>query len=193
MSSLEQVDLVLTDPPYGINRSGQHLTVTKNPRHSRKAHKDYGWDIERPGEEYFHALLIAGRNQIIWGGNYFADILPPSMGWLVWDKGQDFSTSDCELAWTSYRKALRRFICNRGAIAREGATHPTQKPQEVMARALVFAQDSSPVESILDPYMGSGTTLRVAKDRGIRAIGIDQVEAYCDMAARRLSQEVLAL
>src|SRR6185312_12009537 len=118
---LGRFDLLLTDPPYGIKRSGQRQTDCKNPKHNRKMHEDLGWDEGRPDESLFKILFAATENQIIWGGNYFPSALSPSMGWIVWDKGQDFSTSDCELAFTSFQKALRRVVVNRGEINRDGS------------------------------------------------------------------------
>lgn len=191
LPSLPKFDLCLTDPPYGISRSGQPSTVCRNPKHNRKLHVDLGWDSERPGADVFALLFQCSDQQIIWGGNYFPEHLYPSMGWIVWDKGQDFSTSDCELAFSSYQKALRRVVCNRGAIAREGALHPTQKPSDVILFSFAYA---GAVRLVVDPFMGSGTTLRVAKDLGIsRAVGIEIEERYCEIAAKRLSQQVLEL
>ncbi len=183
-----RADLVLTDPPYGIGRSGQSSTICRNNRHNRKLHEDFGWDASPPDAETFSAVFAAADNHIVWGANYFPQCLRPSMGWIVWDKGQTFSTSDCELAFTSYDKALRRVICNRGAIAREGAIHPTQKPLDVIHFCFAYA---GAVASVIDPFMGSGTTLRVAKDLGLRAIGIEIEERYCEIAAKRLAQGVL--
>lgn len=179
---------MLTDPPYGIDRSGQPETFTKLVKHKRKLHEDFGWDKERPSAETFQQIQNASDVQIIWGGNYFADLLPASMGWLYWDKGQKgLSMSDGELAWTSMQKALRAFTCNRFALI--GSQHPTQKPSQLMRWSIT--QAGFP-ETILDPFMGSGTTLRAAKDLGRRAIGIEIEERYCEIAAKRLSQGVLA-
>ena len=121
-------DLAIVDPPYGINRGGQGETFTKNPKHKRKEHKQKEWDNKRPNGEYFAELQRISKNQIIWGANYFTEFLPPSMGWVFWDKGQDLTMSDGELAFTSFEKALRRIIINRVEIMKDGAIHPTQKP-----------------------------------------------------------------
>ena len=121
-------DLAIVDPPYGIKRSGQTKTTCKNPKHNRKQYKQKDWDNERPPAEYWEQLFRVSKHQIVWGANYFTDYLPPSMGWIFWDKGQDLSMSDGELAYTSFEKALRRVIKNRGAIQQDGAIHPTQKP-----------------------------------------------------------------
>ena len=102
LPQLGKFDLLLTDPPYGIGRSGQAETFTLDPKHKRKDHGDFGWDSERPSKETFVSMLGSSDRCAIWGGNYFADMLPASMGWLYWDKGQNgLSMSDGELAWTS--------------------------------------------------------------------------------------------
>lgn len=190
LPNLPKVDLVLTDPPYGIGRSGQEQTVCVNPRHNRKEYVDYSWDTQRPNKVMFDLIFSAADNHIIWGGNYFTQYLPPSMGWIVWDKGQDFSTSDCELAFTSYDKALRRVICNRGAINLEGACHPTQKPLKVIKFCLMYAENT---HSILDPFLGSGTTAVAAKQLNRKCIGIEIEERYCEIAANRCRQMVMEL
>jgi DNA modification methylase len=94
------VDLVLTDPPYGIGRDGQSASTGKHG--GRKAYEFMAWDDSRPSPDLFEMILAASERQIIWGGNYFADLLPPTAGWLVWDKGQRISQSDGELAWKSW-------------------------------------------------------------------------------------------
>jgi DNA modification methylase len=132
--------------------------------------------------------------QIIWGANHFSDILPRSSCWLVWDKDNTGDYADCELAWTSFPRAVRRFrwrwngMLQQDMANKEYREHPTQKPVPLMRWCLSFADGV-----ILDPYLGSGPSLRAAKDLGRRAIGIEIEERYCEIAARRLDQEVLAL
>ena len=185
---LSRMDLVLTDPPYGIGRDGQRAS---NGMHGgRKAHQFLRWDINRPHPIIFERLRAISNHQIIWGGNYFADFLPPTMGWLVWDKGQRITQSDGELAWTSYQRALRIFTLNRMALQQDGAEHPTQKPIALMNWCLSLATDC---QSILDPFMGSGTTLLAAKNSGRTCIGIEIEEKYCQIAVDRLRQAVLPL
>lgn len=183
-----RADLLLTDPQYGIGRDGAQRTTSRHG--GRKAYEFRGWDAERPDANTFAMMLAATKVQIIWGGNYFADLLPPTSRWLVWDKGQRIAQSDGELAWTSMQGALRIWTLNRVALMRDGAVHPTQKPLELMSWCLTFAPNA---RTVLDPYMGSGTTLRAAKDSGLRAIGIEREEHFCEIAAQRLSQEVLSL
>ena len=186
LPTLGRFDMLLTDPPYGIGRDGSTRTTSRHG--GRKAYEFRGWDAERPEAATFSMLLGATDLQIIWGGNYFADLLPPSQRWLVWDKGQRIAQSDGELAWTSMEGALRIFTLNRVALMQDGAQHPTQKPLALMSWCLGLA---SGVTSVVDPFCGVGTTLRAAKDRNIRAVGIEREESYCAIAKQRLSQNVL--
>lgn len=186
---LPKVDAVITDPPYGI-RADETRPI--GPRGVLNGWKDYGdtsWDRERPSKEVFELILAAAPAQAIWGGNYFADLLPPTMGWLVWDKGQrDFTLADCELCWTSRQKAARVITYSRAEARLEAKYHPTQKALPVMKWCI--SQMGLP-KTMVDPFMGSGTTLVAAKDLGLRAIGIERDEKYCAMAAERLAQETL--
>jgi DNA modification methylase len=193
---LPKVDLVLTDPPYGIGEAAGR----NRSRGKLAAARDYGnsdWDKEPPAEWVFGYMRAGSRWQIFWGGNFFA--LPPSSCWLVWDKDNSASDfADCELAWTNLKKAVRRktyrwagMLQEKMGRDKEQRVHPTQKPLDVMTWAIQQAPDDC--ATILDPFMGSGTTLRAAKDLGRRAIGIEINEEYCRIAKERLRQEVFAL
>lgn len=182
---LPPVDLVLTDPPYGIGRDGKRLSTSSHG--GCKPYEFKGWDCETPKRAVFDLLFEKSKEQIIWGANYFPEYLSPSMGWLVWDKGQDICGSDCELAFTSFDRALRRKVINRVELAKDGAVHPTQKPLRLIVWCL---QQSLTTGSVLDPFAGSGTTLVAAKQFGRKAIGIEIEEKYCEIAANRLRQEV---
>lgn len=183
LPTLGKVDAVITDPPYGIKRSGQAETNTKNPKHKRREHLDLGWDEGRPEQAMFDLMRSISKVQVIWGGNYFADALPPTMGWLYWDKGQrGLSMSDGELAWTSMQKALRSFLCNRAALV--GAEHPTQKPLSLMVWCV---EQAGTPGLIVDPYMGSGTTGVAAVQLGCKFIGIEREQKYFDIACERIA------
>jgi site-specific DNA-methyltransferase (adenine-specific) len=146
-------------------------------------------DRERTDPELVLQAVAAVRRAIVWGGNYFTDVLPPTPHWLIWDKGQEgFSLADAELAWCSWPGAVRRKVFPRGRALRERVGHPNQKPLDVILWCLGFTDGD-----VLDPFMGSGTTLVAAKNLGRRAIGIEIEERYCEIAARRCSQEVLPL
>ncbi len=191
---LPKVDLVLTDPPYGIGEArGKNKT-----RWQLAEPKDYGvasWDDSPPPSWLFDWLMDISRHQIIFGGNYFG--LPPSSCWLVWDKDNTGDFADCELAWTNLKKAVRRLKWRWNGMLQENMAnkelreHPTQKPLEVMKWAMSHAPEDC--YFMLDPFMGSGTTLRAAKDMGRKAIGIELEEKYCEIAVKRLAQGVLAL
>lgn len=175
-----RADAVITDPPYGIN----HARDRKSQKDGWVDYPASGWDKERPAKPYFDAILACSKDQIIWGGNYFTDYLPPTMQWLVWDKGQrDFSLADCEFAWSSQQKAARIFNYSRGSALQEGKEHPTQKPIPVMSWCLQFVPKA---KTILDPFMGSGSTGVAAVKAGRQFIGVEVAEVYFEIACRRI-------
>jgi DNA modification methylase len=179
---LPRVDAVITDPPYGINKDGQ--TRTTGGHGGRKEYEFLGWDGDRPSIDVFEALLASADEHVIWGGNYFADLLPPTMRWLVWDKGQRINQSDGELAWTSMQSALRICTMNRVELLKDGAQHPTQKPLRLMKWTI--AQCVKSPQTILDPFMGSGTTGVAAVQMGRKFIGIEREPSYFEIACRRI-------
>jgi DNA modification methylase len=183
MPTLGPVDAVVTDPPYGIGKDGQKQTTGGHG--GRKAYEFKGWDKQRPSKELFDLILNISQDQVIWGGNYFADLLPPTGKWLVWDKGQRINQSDGELAYTSKAGALRIFTQNRVALLLEGAVHPTQKPIEIMVWSLQQLPDA---RTILDPFMGSGTTGVACTQLGRSFIGVEINEDYFDTACARIAE-----
>lgn len=184
LPKLDKVDAVITDPPYGINKDGQ---IKSSGKHGGRKHYDFlGWDGERPSNEIFELILNISKIHIIWGGNYFADLLPPTMRWLVWDKGQRINQSDGELAWTSMQSALRILTMNRVELLKDGAEHPTQKPLRLMQWCI--DQCTNNPKTILDPFMGSGTTGVAAIQMGRKFIGIEREESYFNIACERIEQ-----
>ena len=193
MKELGPVDAVVTDPPYGIgadiaqNKAAESRKKANGMSKAGRGWKEYKpteWDDSRPNQEIFHAMLDCSQDQIIWGGNYFSDILPATMRWLVWDKGQrGFSLADCEVAWTSQNKAMRVFDYARGKALLDGRVHPTQKPVALMQWCLGFLPDA---ETILDPFMGSGTTLVACAKLGRKGIGIELDPDYFEIACKRV-------
>lgn len=179
LPQIPKVDLVLTDPPYGlkekIHDGGGWST---NPIYDAVLN----WDFLQP--EAISMAIPKGLHACIWGGNYYQ--LPPSRCWLIWRKANNVQTmADAELAWTNADMNTRVF---EEIINADGKRqHPTQKPESLMKWAIQQFKES---KIILDPFMGSGTTLRAAKDLGRKAIGIEIEEKYCEIAAKRLSQEV---
>ena len=184
--------IVLTDPPYGISHPTDY---NARGRGSAAPCKDYS-PVYGDGEPFDPRwLLDIGSAHILWGGNYFCNLLPIVNGWLVWDKErpEDLDQATCELAWTDCVKGVRRFRWLWNGMIRKGSEkleHPTQKPVALMKWCLSTRWTSEPVP-VLDPFMGSGTTLRAAKDLGRRAIGIEIEERYCEIAVKRMAQEVL--
>lgn len=187
-----QVDLVLTDPPYGIGEKWSRSEMVGKNGKSRLWGRGETWDDESANQELVAECAWKGRASIIWGGNYFS--LPPAGGWLVWDKVQEFSGASAELAWTDLKQPVRTFRLSRIDAyvnrAESGKVHPTEKPISLMRWCIGFVPWAT---TILDPFMGSGTTLRAAKDLGRKAVGIEIEERYCEVAARRMGQESLAL
>ena len=181
LPTLGKVDCVLADPPYGIRAD---INASKNK--GKWGWTYYGeteWDIDRPPREIFDLCRKMSREQIFWGGNYFTDHLPVTMRWLVWDKGQrNFSMADCEFAWCSQWKAARIFQYSRSAALKDGKVHPTQKPVELMKWCLEFLCSGS----VLDPFMGSGTTGVACAKLGRKFIGIEIDPDYFEIACRRI-------
>lgn len=195
LPTLPKADLVLTDPPYGIGEAAKDFASRSNLARADKYERSE-WDDAPPSAETVAAVIGAGHHAILWGGNYFAG-LAPSAKWLVWDKdngANDFA--DCELAWTNCPGAVRRIkfrwagmLQEYGGRDKEQRWHPTQKPVPVMRWAIERAPADCAL--ILDPFMGSGTTLVAARDLGRKAIGIEIEERYCEIAAKRLAQNLL--
>jgi DNA modification methylase len=181
LPTLGKVDAVVTDPPYGINAARDR----KSEKHGWRDYGSPGWDKERPDKDLIALVVGSARHAIVWGGNYFSDVLPPSSKWLSWDKGQtDFSLADFELAWCSFDGAARRIELPRAIALKDGKEHPTQKPVEVMRWCIEKLPPGS--QTILDPFMGSGTTGVAAVMLGRRFIGIERVTEYFDIACRRI-------
>jgi DNA modification methylase len=199
LPKLPKVDLVLTDPPYGIGYKPQK-------HNSRRSMGDRNFcatdqltgdtgllDFDaRPIYEQFKA-----SGQVWWGANNYADSLPRSRGWLVWYKADGMEKTDfshADMAWTNRdmpirgRNYLWMGMCKAGE--KERAQHPTQKPVNIMQWSISFFPGC---RTILDPFSGSGTTLVAAKHLGRRAIGIEIEEKYCAITKRRLGQGVLPL
>lgn len=180
LPTLERVDAVITDPPYGIGQDGG----AQRTRGSKRINGEkLGWDSERPAKSVFDLMLAQSDVAVIWGGNYFADYLPASMGWLYWEKRMGGDFADGELAWTSQHRALRQFSHYR---KNKGDEHPTQKPVELMRWCIEICKNIP--ESILDPFMGSGTTGVAAIQMGRKFIGIEREPKYFEIACKRIEQ-----
>lgn len=181
MPHLEGIDAVVTDPPYGVKEKIA-VKASARKRWLTRREGDVEWDVLSP-----HAIAIAVSNaqySIIWGGQFYD--LPPSRCWLVWNKIiRNFSTSVCELAWTNLDKPVDAFDYSHGQLATEGKQHPTQKPLGLMRWCLGHIPEA---RTILDPFMGSGTTGVAAVKMGRRFIGIEREPQYFDIACRRIEE-----
>jgi site-specific DNA-methyltransferase (adenine-specific) len=180
-------DLAVVDPPYGINRSGQNETFTKNPKHKRKYIKTKNWDKSIPDFMYWNELFRVSKNQIIWGANYFTKYLNSSMGWIFWDKGQDLSMSDGELAYSSFNRALRRVKINRVQLKIEGETmHPTQKP--IKLYDWIYKNYAKEGDIILDTHLGSGSSRIAANKAGLDFVACELDKDYFDAQEKRYKE-----
>ena len=190
MPMLEPVDLVLTDPKYGIGMDrGFGGFGGFGPPIARKQYNDK-WDDERPPKEFFD-FIIKAKLTMIFGGNFFADLLPQSTHWIFWDKLNTMPTfGDGELIWTnSKRKSVKKITYEyNGLLGKEGKRyHPTQKPIGLFV--LILEERSEPTDLVLDPMIGSGTTAIACERLNRRWIGIEIEEKYCEIAVKRIKKE----
>ena len=182
-------DLAIVDPPYGINMDGgkiggDNLGVAKN--HAKK-----GWDSLPPEKEYFKQLMRVSKEQIVWGANHYISKIPfDSSCWLVWDKDNTGNFADCELAWTSFDTAVRKFRYRWNGMLQEDMTnkeiriHPTQKPVALYHWLLNnYAKEG---DKILDTHVGSASSLIACHDMGFEYLGFELDEDYYRMASERL-------
>ena len=181
MSLIGKVDAVVTDPPYGIARD--RLKASTSGEWSQLYSKQIQWDDAAPSAAVDLALSLSRGSGVIWGGNYFS--LKPMRGWLVWDKMQAHSSGHAELAWTSADIPIRTFSYCRAQLATEGKKHPTQKPVALMEWCLGFLPNA---QTILDPFMGSGTTLVACQRLGRQGIGIELDPDYFEIACKRVDE-----
>ncbi len=180
---VKSFDLLLTDPPYGILADGGSAATRRSG--GNKDDGNMAWDVA-PSAETLARLMAVTKTQMIWGGWHLH--LPPTFGYLVWDKQIDgLNFGECEVCWTPMRFAPRIFRY-RAVGVDGGKQHPTQKPEALMRWCIDRAGNP---QTILDPFMGSGSTLVAAKRIGKTATGIEIEEKYCELAARRLQQDAL--
>ena len=178
----KQFDLAIVDPPYGIGNALVDGGGTRKAKFD-KDRNSVKWDIV-PTKEYFEELFRISKNQIIWGGNYFLDNLPPTRCNLIWDKMQVFTGSDFELAWTSFDKASKAFRMSRVEAYSNGKIHPTQKPVKLYEWLLDnYAKEG---DKILDTHLGSGSIAIACHNRGFNLTGFEIDKEYFDNACERL-------
>ena len=176
-------ELAIVDPPYGIGYDG--AKKTSGSHGGRKAHDFKGWDSNTPDRKYFKELYRVSKNQIIWGANYMTEFLSPSMGWIIWRKDRgSFSSSDAELAYTSFQRALREYTKNPLVLVREGGTiHPTQKP--ICLYKWIFQNYAKQGDKILDTHLGSGSSRIAAHQLGFEFYGYELDKDYFEAQEKR--------
>lgn len=184
-------DLAIVDPPYGvnINHSGGR------GKGGWKSHERKGWDKEKMSPCFFEELFRVSKDQIVWGGNYYTKCLPSSMGWVVWDKAKyAFTTSDAELAYTSFDCKLRVFSrmvnMDKGFMNKDGGDiHPTQKPVALYKWLLTnYAKEG---DKILDTHLGSGSSAIAAHQMGFDFVGTEIDKDYYDAACKRFREQTM--
>ena len=179
-------DLAIVDPPYGID-------VTKMTLGNGKKKTNRGstnWDSKTPTKEYFNELRRVSKNQVIWGANYMTENLPPSMGWIYWNKGTGLNDfSDGELAYTSFNRALRSYkVSWVGANANNGTPriHPTEKPIKLYEWILMnYAKEG---DKILDTHLGSGSVAIACHNLGFDLTACELDKDYFEASQKRLQQ-----
>jgi DNA modification methylase len=181
------VDCVLTDPPYGKNAD----KGTNGFGDSAVRQYAGGWDSKRPTREYFDRIRELSPKVIVFGGNYFADLLPPSNCWLIWDKKGfkrfDNPFADAELLWTSMSGVVKKYtLIQQGFVTEDTELryHPTQKPVALLRE--IIRDFTKEDDTILDPFMGSGSTGVAALLENRNFIGIEKDENYFNIAKERI-------
>jgi site-specific DNA-methyltransferase (adenine-specific) len=194
-------DLVVTDPPYGIDEAnGKNHGRGGKTHFGGKMHagrpvesKKYGfndWDKERLGKKYFDEMMRVSKNQIIFGGNYYIDYLKPTSCMIVWDKDNSGDFADCELAWTSFDTAVRLFKYRWNGMLqgdmknKEVRVHPTQKPVPLFE--WILKNYVKPSDKILDPFCGSGTILEACMNLDLECLAIDRSSEWVPHYKKRL-------
>ena len=190
LGELPKVDLVLTDPPYGIKRFEKLGNEKSGVYIERLTFKQTGaWNNNKPVKDLLDIILNKSKKQIIWGGNNFE--LPTSEYFFIWDKKQVMPNfAQCEMAWVSQsmHKTAKIFEYDIKKLNGQQKVHPTEKPIELMRWCIDKADEP---QTILDPFAGSCTTGRAAKDLGRKCICIELEEKYCEIGAKRMCQEVM--
>tara|TARA_R110000803_G_scaffold59227_1_gene117736 strand:+ start:315 stop:944 length:630 start_codon:yes stop_codon:yes gene_type:complete len=175
-------ELAIVDPPYGIDVNKMSLG---DGAKKQKRHKEYK-DNSIPKKEYFEELKRVSKNQIIWGGNYFLDYLNKTKCFLIWDKIQEFSGADFEMAWTSFNKVSKAFRFSRVEAYGKGTIHPTQKPVKLYEWLLMnYAKEG---DKILDTHLGSGSIAIACHNLGFNLTGCELDTEYYEAACKRLKQ-----
>lgn len=183
------IDLIITDPPYGkkADKGTNGFGVAKNRRYKG------GWDSKIPEKAVFDEMFRIAKHVIIFGGNYFAHLLPPSNHWIFWDKKGDIPFKNCfadgELIYTTFKKPLKKIVFKQQGFITDSNDiryHPTQKPSELVQ--MLIELYSKPGDIICDPFLGTGTTALAAINAGRHYIGFELDNQFFDIASTRIAQ-----
>ena len=197
-----KADWCITDPPYGIGYTAMASKASGTKYGDSVAPKRFyaekKWDNQRISKEYFDLMFQCSKNQIIFGGNYYTDYLPPTSSWIVWDKRCDDKMrnnfGDCELAWCSDKGVARVFhylymgMLQGNMKNKDDRFHPTQKPTELWGKLIAFY--TKPNDLILDPFMGSFTTAVCCHRLQRHFIGAELDKDYFEKGQKRLEEEI---
>tara|TARA_R100000995_G_C3431590_1_gene98770 strand:+ start:38 stop:703 length:666 start_codon:yes stop_codon:yes gene_type:complete len=193
-------DLAIVDPPYGINYDGNTTVKGKSGKANTFSNKQHhikkGWDTSRPSKEYFEELQRVSKNQIIWGGNYFADLLPAKKGWIYWDKkitnANNKNYSNGELAYSSFNCILRKFTYDWIGFGylnnpqKQKKIHPTEKPIKLYEWLLMnYAKEG---DKILDTHLGSGSIAIACHNLGYDLTACELDKEYYEEAMKRIKR-----
>ena len=196
-------DLAICDPPYGINAC-ENLAKNNGKKYGgktlarRNTYKSKDWDTSSPNVEYFNELIRVSKNQIIWGANHFISKIPyNSSCWIVWDKKINGAFADCELAYTSFNTAVRKFEYTWNGMLqgdmknKEERIHPTQKPVALYKWLLdKYAKEG---DKILDTHLGSMSIAIACADYGFELTGCELDKEYFDKGVQRVKNHVSQL
>ena len=186
-------DLAIVDPPYGINADKKRGDTGKNSHIKQKDYHFGNWDNEIPKKEYFDELKRVSKHQIIWGGNYFLDYLKATSCFVVWDKKNgDNLYADCELAWCSFKTAVRKFewrwhgFLQQNMKDKQERIHPTEKPIQLYEWLLMhYAKEG---DKILDTHLGSGSIAIACHNLGFDLTACELDKEYYDAAMKRINE-----
>ena len=185
----KSIDLIVTDPPYGkkADKGTNGFGTSKNRRYQG------GWDNQRPDKQVFDEMFRISKNLIIFGANYFCDMLPFSNHWIFWDKKGDISFknpfADGELIYTTFTSPIKRVVFKQQGFitdSKDKRYHPTQKPSELIQ--MLIEQYSNKGDIILDPFLGSGTTAVACVNTNRHYIGFEKEPKYYDITCKRLNE-----
>ena len=178
-------DLAVVDPPYGIG-AGAKSFINGTSKTQKNYYRENDWDTEKPNAEYFNELLRASKNQVVWGGNYFAEHLGSFRCFLCWDKTiHGNSYADCELAWTSFDSPARYYRKNIAQVNSEGRIHPTQKP--ITLYEWILLNYAKLGDKILDTHVGSGSSRIAAYKHGFDFVGFEIDKEYFEAQEKRFN------